>query len=66
MRTVISALTIMSLVMMLASCGTTAVNTPPYETWLAAQNLPSQLDVTGTWDAGKSWAGGSHPPRQEV
>ena len=40
------------------SCRTSAVNTPNYEAWLGAQNLPSQMDVSGKWDAGKFYSGG--------
>jgi hypothetical protein len=46
------------LILVLLSCRTTTVNTPNYEAWLGAQSMPSQLDVTGKWDAGASWGGG--------
>jgi hypothetical protein len=46
------------LILLLMSCRTSAVNTPNYEAWLGAQNSPSQMDVSGKWDAGDAWSGG--------
>lgn len=42
------------LISMMMSCATTL----NYDAWLDAQSMPSQLDVTGKWNAGLSMAGG--------
>ena len=46
---------LMLLISVLTSC---AAATPNYEAWIGAQNMPSQVDVTGKWNAGLSMAGG--------
>ena len=46
------------LILSLISCRTGAVNLPNYDAWLGAQSGPSQMDVSGRWDAGESWSGG--------
>jgi hypothetical protein len=56
MKNIILGLSIL-LILSLMSCRTT-VNAPTYEAWLNAQNMPSQLDVSGRWDAGGSMSGG--------
>jgi len=57
MKNVIWGLSIL-LILSLMSCRTSAVNTPNYEAWLGAQNLPSQMDVSGKWDSGDFLSGG--------
>lgn len=57
MKNVIWGLSIL-LILSLMSCRTSAVNTPNYEAWLGAQNLPSQMDVSGRWDSGDLLSGG--------
>jgi hypothetical protein len=44
-------------VSLLVSCRTEMV-LPNYDTWLQSQNMPSEVDLTGKWDAGNAWGGG--------
>jgi uncharacterized lipoprotein NlpE involved in copper resistance len=57
MKNIILGLSIL-LILSLMSCRTSAVNIPNYEAWLGAQDLPSQMDVSGKWYAGDSLSGG--------
>jgi len=57
MKNIILGLSIL-LILSLMSCRTSAVNTANYEAWLGAQNMPSQMDVSGKWDAGDFLSGG--------
>jgi hypothetical protein len=43
------------LIVALVSCRTAPVN---YDVWLGAQDMPSQMDISGKWDAGFSMGGG--------
>jgi hypothetical protein len=57
MKNIIWGLSIL-LILPLMSCQTSAVNTPNYKAWLGAQNLPSQMDVSGKWYTGDLLSGG--------
>ena len=46
------------LILAVMSCRTGPTVTPNYDTWLEAQNMPSQMNVSGRWNAGESWGGG--------
>jgi len=46
------------LIMAVMSCRTGPAIAPNYDTWLEAQNMPSQMNVSGRWNAGESWSGG--------
>ena len=46
------------LILVLMSCRTGPSVAPNYDAWLNAQNMPSQMNVSGRWDAGESWGGG--------
>ena len=48
----------MLFILVLISCRTGPAVAPNYDTWLEAQNMPSQMNVSGRWDAGESWSGG--------
>jgi len=48
----------MLILLAVMSCRTGAAIAPNYDTWLEAQNMPSQMNVSGRWDAGESWSGG--------
>ena len=43
--------------MLLVSCRASIVH-PNYDMWLQSQNMPSEVDLTGKWDAGYIWGGG--------
>lgn len=45
------------IVMFLLSCRTGIV-VPNYDLWLQSQNMPSEVVLTGKWDAGYVWSGG--------
>lgn len=46
------------LILAVMSCRTGPAVAPNYDTWLEAQNMPSQMNVSGRWNAGESWSGG--------